>query len=289
MSFQVLADYANVCGEGPLWHAAEKRVYWGDIPTGRLFRYDPATGQHELVYHDRPVGGYTIQADGSLLLFRDRGNVVMWRDGQVVKTIIEEVPELTDTRFNDVVADPEGRVFCGTMSSKTIKGRLHRLDLDGSLHVLLTDQGTPNGMGFSPDLSKMYYNDSNKATTWLFDYDRKSGAIANQRVFRDAKASGDRGRQDGLVVDSEGHVWTARWDGSCVLRFDPFGEPAGAFDLPCPNVTSLIFGGDRLDQLYVTSAGGDKKDQHGPHAGALFRLDGHGATGQTEFLSRVGL
>ncbi len=289
MSWTMLADYANVCGEGPLWHAGEKRVYWGDIPTGRLFRYDPATGRHEMVYHDRPVGGYTIQADGSLLLFRDRGNVVVWREGRVVRTVIEEVAELADTRFNDVVADPEGRVFCGTMSSKTIKGRLHRLDRDGSLHVLLTDQGTPNGMGFTADRTKMYYNDSNKATTWLFDYDPKTGALTNQRVFRDAKASNDRGRQDGLVVDGEDHVWTARWDGSCVIRYNPAGQIVATHDLPCPNVTSLIFGGDDLTELYVTSAGGDKKEQHGPHAGALFRLDGHGAKGQAEYLSRIAI
>lgn len=289
MSFTVLADYANVCGEGPLWHAAEKKVYWGDIPTGRLFRYDPATGRHEQIYHDRPVGGYTIQQDGSLLLFRDQGNVVVWKDGRVVKTIIESVPELMDTRFNDVVAAPDGSVFCGTMSSRTIKGRLHKLHRDGRLEVLLTDQGTPNGMGFSPDLTLMYYNDSGAARTWVFDFDASACCPSNPRVFRDAKVSRDRGRPDGLVVDSGGNVWTARWDGGCVIQYNPQGQPIREIDLPCPNVTSLIFGGDRLDQMFVTSAGGDKKAEHGPHAGSFFRLDGHGARGQTEFLSAVGL
>ena len=45
---EVIADYACETGEGPLWHAAEQRVYWCDIPRGRLFRYEPATGKHEI-------------------------------------------------------------------------------------------------------------------------------------------------------------------------------------------------------------------------------------------------
>ena len=291
MPYDVIADYANHCGEGPLWHAAEKKLYWCDIPTGRLFRYDPAKKTHEQVYTDRTVGGFTIQADGSLLLFRDKGNVVTWRDGAVQKTIIDSVPELLDTRFNDVVAAPDGTVFCGTMSSKTIKGRLHRLHRDGRLEVLLTDQGTPNGMGFTPDLSKMYYNDSGKAVTWLFDYDRTTGQLSQQRVFNDATTSGDPGRPDGLVVDGKGHVWIARWEGSCVIEFSPDGKKLREIAIGARNVTSLIFGGDKLDQMFVTSAGGDKKNdpQHGPTAGATFLVTGHGTTGQTEFLSRIGL
>ncbi|MEZ4664675.1 MAG: SMP-30/gluconolactonase/LRE family protein [Caldilineaceae bacterium] len=54
----IIADYNCVTGEGPLWHPIEKRVYWCDIPTGRMFRYDPATGQHEQFYAGDVVGGY---------------------------------------------------------------------------------------------------------------------------------------------------------------------------------------------------------------------------------------
>jgi sugar lactone lactonase YvrE len=72
---ELIADYQCVTGEGPLWHAQERRLYWVDIPQGRMFRYDPATGQHEQCYQGRPIGGFTIQADGALLLFMDRGTV----------------------------------------------------------------------------------------------------------------------------------------------------------------------------------------------------------------------
>src|SRR5450631_3608922 len=113
---ECVADYACETGENPLWHPLEKRLYWCDIPRGRIFCFDPSSGSHEQCYAGRPVGGFTIQSDGSLLLFMDRGTVAIWQDGKV-KEILPEIEEEHASRFNDVIADPVGRVFCGTMSS----------------------------------------------------------------------------------------------------------------------------------------------------------------------------
>jgi len=287
MQIELVADYSCATGEGPLWHPDEGAVYWTDIPAGRLFRLEAAAGRHALIYQDRPVGGFTLQADGSLLLFRDRGNVVVWRDGAVIRTVIAEVPELSGTRFNDVCADPEGRVFCGSMKGPAVNGRLYRLDPDGSLHRLLDDQGTPNGMGFSPDLRRFYYNDSGVARTWVFDYDRATGALTNQRLFRDAAAAGDPGKPDGLAVDAAGNVWTARWDGGALLRFDPAGRLLARIEMPARKTSALCFAGAGLADLYVTTAGGGKRDVEGPAAGALFRVRGGGAQGLPRFRSRI--
>ena len=43
MDIEMIADYQCEIGEGPLWHPLERRLYWVDIPAGRLFRYDPST------------------------------------------------------------------------------------------------------------------------------------------------------------------------------------------------------------------------------------------------------
>src|SRR5215831_17419022 len=117
MEPELVADHACVVGEGPLWHPDERRLYWVDIGRGRLFRYDPATSGHEMVYEGEAVGGFTVQADGALLLFMARGAVKIWRDGQLT-TVIDELPDERTTRFNDVIADPAGRVFCGTMPTQ---------------------------------------------------------------------------------------------------------------------------------------------------------------------------
>ena len=132
MEPELIADYACVIGEGPMWHPLEKCVYWIDINDGRLFRYNPATGEHGLVFQGDPIGGYTIQADGALLLFMGRGAVKLLRNGALT-TIIEDIPDERESRFNDVFADPVGRVYCGTMPTPSRKGRLYRLDPDRSL------------------------------------------------------------------------------------------------------------------------------------------------------------
>ena len=112
----MVADTRLVCGEGTLWHEGEQKLYWLDIPNGSIYRYDPREGSHERVYAGEVIGGFTVQADGSLLLFMAKGAVRIWKQGQLT-TVIEEIPEEREARFNDVIADPEGRVFCGTLST----------------------------------------------------------------------------------------------------------------------------------------------------------------------------
>jgi len=285
--YTIAADLPCRTGEGPLWHPDERVVYFVDIPAGKLFRHDPATGQTDTVYHDRPVGGYTIQADGSLLLFRDKGNVVTFRDGKVLDTVIEQVDGLGSTRFNDVCADPLGGVFCGTMSSDEIAGRLYRLHPSGELELLLEHQGTPNGMGYSSDQKTMYYQDSRLATLWAFDFDTDTGKITEQRALRRAKEWGDRGRGDGMCVDADGNLWSARWGGGCVLKCSPDGTPVEEYELPAENVTSCCFAGPDLTDLYVSSASGEKRPDSGQYAGSLFKLS-PGVKGKEEYRSNIG-
>ena len=66
-------------GEGPLWHDGEDRLYWVDIPNGKIFWYDPVTGEHDLHFEGPVLGGFTIQEDGDLLLFLERGGIALLR------------------------------------------------------------------------------------------------------------------------------------------------------------------------------------------------------------------
>lgn len=294
MEPELIADYQCVVGEGPLWHEDEQRLYWSDIVTGRLFRYDPASGHHEQIYAGEQVGGFTIQEDGALLLFMERGKIATWRDG-ILTTIVEEIPAERPTRFNDVIADPRGRVFCGTISPKygepdqgELRARLYRLDPDLTLTVLLEGIGVSNGMGFTPDLTGLYYTDTATSDITLFDYDSETGAIANRRPFVVVSNDPDEGAPDGMTMDAEGGVWSARWGGSCLVRYAPDGREVQRIRFPARKVSSAIFGGPDLTDLYVTTAGGNQKDVDGPGAGALFRVR-PGVRGVREFRSRIGL
>ncbi len=276
-------DSECVIGENPLWHPDEASLYWVDIPAGILMRYDPATGTGGVAYEaGDAIGGVTLQDDGALLLFMARGAVRRLRGG-AAEDIIPELPGELDSRFNDVIADPEGRVFCGTMSSDSHKGRLYRLDTDAGITMVEEGIGTSNGMGFTTDNRGFYHTDTRQSTIYLHDYERESGAISNRRVF--IRYEG-QGRPDGMTVDREGYIWCALWGGSAVVRFTPEGQEDMRITLPALNVTSLAFGGADLCDIYVTTAGGDQRPDSGAGAGALFRFNA-GITGRPEYRSRV--
>jgi D-xylonolactonase len=290
---ELIADYQCVVGEGPLWHEDEQRVYWTDIVTGRLFRYDPSSGLHEQIYAGEQVGGFTLQEDGSLLLFMERGRIATWRDGTLT-TLIDEIPAERPTRFNDVIADLRGRVFCGTISPRfdegehdNLQGRLYRLEPDLTYTVLLEGIGVSNGMGFTPDLRQLYYTDTATRDVSLFDYDAETGSISGRRPFVSVEDAPGEGAPDGMTMDAEGCVWSARWGGGCLVRYAPDGTELQRIAFPARKVSSATFGGPDLTDLYVTTAGGHQKDVDGPGAGALCRVR-PGVRGVREHRSRIG-
>lgn len=285
MRVRVAADLKCEVGEGPLWHVREEKLYWVDIPAGILYRYDRGTQEHEAVFEEGIIGGYTIQADGSFLLFMDQGAVRLLRDGKL-STIIEEVPRLKGSRFNDVVADPAGRVFCGTMPDEDGQAYLYRLELDGTIELVLEGIGLSNGMAFTPDRKQIYHVDSKKYLISVFDYDQTEGSLKNRRVFRQFEPS--EIEPDGLTVDSEGYVWVAFWNGSCVRRFSPQGDLVQEIEVPAKKTTSMTFGGPECDELYITSAGGENRPEDGVYAGALFTVK-TGVKGLPEYVSRIRL
>lgn len=279
----LVADCACETGENPLWHPIEQSLYWTDIPNGRLYRYDPLTDSHEQCYEGRPVGGFTVQHDGSLLLFMDQGTVAVWREERPLN-VIAELSRERNTRFNDVIADPAGRVFCGTMSGPDGDGRLYRMDIDGAFDVILENVKCSNGMAFTADDQSFFHTDSFARQICKYDYDERNGSIRNRRVF--AEFSEADGFPDGMTIDADGRVWSALWDGGRIVRFAENGTIEDEIELPTKKISSLSFGGKEYTEIYITSAGGDSKSDNGPTAGGLFRVRGK-SRGRPEFLSRI--
>jgi D-xylonolactonase len=280
---EALANAHCNTGENPFWIPETRQVLWTDIPNGRLFRFDVATGQWRQFYDGEIVGGFTLQSDDSLLLFRDHNIAVLREDG--AEEILRDDIDPETGRFNDVFTDPEGRVFAGTMGNGGPNGGLYRVDLDGSVTKLWDGTGCANGMGFTPDLRGFYWTDTSAKTIFLFDYNRASGELSNRREFLKV-TDPEWGVTDGMTVDSDGNVWSAFWGGSAIRQFSPQGELLQEIKFPVANITSCIFGGEKLDELYVTTAGG--KDDSDTADGTLYRVRVD-ATGRPEFRSRIGL
>ena len=266
--------------ENPLWRVEDGCLYWTDITGGKLHRLHIGSGAHAIICHGVTVGGFTFQADGDLLLFRVNDIALLHPGGAV--EVVHEFEDEGSERFNDVIADPEGRVFAGTIGRTETSGGLWRMDTDGTMKLLFRGSGCSNGMGFSPDLTKFYWTCSTRRQIREFDYDRATGGLSSERVIY--QASTHEGIPDGIAVDRNGHIWSARWDGYSVVRHAPDGTALERIPFPVAKITSLCFGGPHLDQLFVTSAGG--KSEGNSDDGAVFRFPA-GVAGSAEFHSQI--
>lgn len=286
----VLIDCNDHNAENPLWHPQHKCLYWSDIPEGRLFRYSPDEDAYEEIYSGDPVGGFTIQADGALLLLKTEGTVEIWKEGQII-TVIPSIPEAKGTRFNDAIADRKGRVFSGIMATDEAPGRLYRIDLDGSYHAVVEDLLMPNGMAFDADYTHLYLTDSERRTIYRFDYDEETGELNNQTAH--ITTPENEGVPDGMTIDSIGHIWSARWNGSGVHRYYPDGKHHSKVELPVEKVSCVTFGGDNYDRMFISTAKGDDAPEpsdarYNSNAGDIFHLKAD-APGRPERLSCIML
>lgn len=271
-------------GENPLWHAGERALYWADITRGRLHRYTPATGQCKIVREAAgALGGFTLEHDGSLALFLDGGRITRWLGG-VETPLLDGIAREQHSRFNDVIADPAGRVFAGVMRTTTQSGALYCVDGRLQPAIVVPDVACPNGMAFTADLTSLYFIDTQAPTLSRFRYDAATGTLSERtEVIRFDR---QLGLPDGMTIDEEDHLWIAFWNGSRIARYSPSGQEIARYSVPAPRVTSLTFGGDALDTLYITTAALEDTSANG--AGALYMLT-PGVRGRTEFRSQLGV
>jgi sugar lactone lactonase YvrE len=182
-----------------------------------------------------------------------------------------------EMRFNDGAVGPGGRFWAGTMNvnedPEGTDGVLYRLDPDGSVQRMDDGFSLSNGLGWSPDRRTLYFTDTFRRAIYAYDYDPATGAVAGRRPWVEIP-EGD-GYPDGLTVDAEGGVWSARYGGWKVVRFDPQGRVDREVRLPVAHVTSCILGGPDLTDLYVTTAWEfltAEQRAAQPQAGDLFRV-----------------
>jgi sugar lactone lactonase YvrE len=240
-------------GECPLWDADRQQLFWVDIYNHRVHQFDPATGQ-DRYFDTGDVVSAIAQAGTNRLLIalRDRLAFLDVETGNITPLIQIEFAYSLETRLNDGKCDPQGRFWIGSCSEIAEQAALYRYDPDGSLHLMETGLTISNGLGWSPDGSTFYLTDSAQHTIFAYDFEANTGTIQNRRVLVDLRH--EAVEPDGLAVDQEGHLWAALWDGWAVVRFDASGKETTRIQMPVPRPTSVAFGGEALQTLYITSA-----------------------------------
>lgn len=266
----------TLLGEAPFWCVDEKVLYWVDIEGRSVLRIDPSNGEHRRFPQKFQVGCIIKRKGGGFVAGTDAGLVYLDENLGSPEIFADPEGDKPENRFNDGKCDRQGRFWAGSADIHEVEasGALYRVNGAGNITEMQSGLIVSNGLGWSPDDRVMYLTDSGHRTIYAYDFALESGAIENRRIF--AEVSEADGLPDGLCVDAEGYVWSAHWDGWRITRYDPDGRIDRVINMPVPNVTSVAFGGENLDQMFVTSARMELTEQQlkeAPLSGGLFRLD----------------
>jgi len=277
-----VADTKCILGEGPLWDERAQVFYWVDIKAPAIWRLDPQTGNTKSWPMPHRIGAIALREHGGFIAALKPGFAVVDLDTRL-DIIARPEPDMPDNRLNDGACDAMGRFWAGSMDDTETSptGHLYRLDPDRRVTRFEAGFVVTNGIRWSNDNTRLYFVDSAQRTIWCYDFDLKTGAPGQRRVF--AQLTEAEGYPDGLCVDAEDHVWGAHWAGGRITRYRPDGTKERVLEIPAPNVTSCCFGGADLDVLYVTTAriGLDEAAlQRAPLAGGLFAVTGLGVQGK---------
>jgi sugar lactone lactonase YvrE len=272
-----LVHAKNRLGETPIWVPEEHALYWADWGGEPICRFSTVTGEFITYPVSLPVTALARRAAGGWIAISQVG-LYDWDPHVNIYTpfVGPPVPGNPDICYNDAVVDRQGRLLLSTYSAQDVfapEGSLYCLAPCEALHQLDTGYATANGLGVSPDGRTVYVTDMRHHQIIALDYDPAQGSANNRRIF--ARVPENEGMPDGLTVDAEGFVWSGHWDGWRLTRYDPAGKIERQVRFPVQHVISMAFGGENLDELYVTTAhwGLSEADrQQQPFAGDLFRL-----------------
>ncbi len=239
--------------EGPVWHETLGLLY-SDVPNGGVFRIAKDGSVSQQVPKRRGIGGMALHADGGLIM-GGRDIVVTDIDGSNMQTLLAGADTAAGVGFNDLTTDAAGRIYVGDLGFKVFGGGepkpgfLHVIDLDGSDRVISDGIMLTNGLGFSPDGRRLYHSDARADVVRVYDV-LADGSVSGWQPF----AHIQKGETpDGLAVAADGSVWVALAHGGAVAVYEPDGTLRERVPVPLPMVTSVCFGGDDLQDLYVVT------------------------------------
>lgn len=273
---ELVLDTKSTLGEGAIWNYRSEELMWVDIKGEILNFYHPESGTNTEMFTGQMVGTVVPTETGKVLVALQNGIYSLDPNTGTKKLLVDPEADKPTNRFNDGKCDPSGRFWAGTMSTNGEQqaGALYRFDPDTSIHKMIDNVGTSNGIVWSADKTKMYYIDTPTMKVMAYDYNDQTGEISNAKVA--VAIPQGIGYPDGMTIDENDNLWVALWGGSAVANFNSeTGELIQKIDVPAKNVTSCAFGDDDLGTLYITTARESTSDEElekFPNAGGLFKI-----------------
>jgi len=275
-------------GEGPVATRADhSKLYWVDILGNKVLWRDLISDESGEITTSENVSFVLPRTSGGLVLGNANGPDLLEISG-VIKRLpgrleADCAPDRVPIRWNDAKVGPGGEIWMGTKATaERDHAGLYQLSATGGeITRVLSRMQLSNGMDWSPDGQIFYLIDTVALRLYAFDY--KNAGISNQRTVINFDSTFQQ-YPDGMSVDSEGCLWIAFWNGSCIRRYSPEFELLETVDFPVRFVSSCAFAGSDLKTLVVTTAIGDDgwHDEHA-YAGMTFVIETD-VTGKAPYL-----
>jgi sugar lactone lactonase YvrE len=274
-------------------------VYWCDVLGGQVFKMD--LNNHYKIYMFKILGEKTIsfcvpiygKKDQFLVGAGTRLLHVTWDGihtmGQIVK-VLTEVP-VTGVRLHSYAVDNQGRLFFATMIDEEYGnifdmdkhiGGLYRYTMHDGLVQMKNKVGLGNGIVFNNTFTKMYFVDSYELSVFEFDYDFKTGNIANQKVFFDVTSYGKVKKvvPGDLTIDHEDNVYLTMFGAGKIMKINSKTHKMDCeYKLTVQQPTAVQFVGKNMDTLFVASCGMEMHEPQVYPAGYLTKITNVGAHG----------
>lgn len=184
---------------------------------------------------------------------------------------------------NDLVFDDHGGFYFTDLGKgrplEMDRGGIYYAKADGShINVVIHPLLTPNGIGLSPEGTRLYWAETATGRLWYLDLDAPGvPRSAGPQISSSAAAAtmlanlGGHARLDSLAVDSEGNVCVATLMVGAVTAIAPDGSTRAIVPIPGgdPMVTNVCFGGPELSTAFITVSGTGRLMAHDWHCPGL--------------------
>ena len=261
-------------GEGTLWVKEHNSIYFVDIKKKCFFSLNTKNNKKKIYKVDKEIGFLThIKRNIFVLGLQGELRILNIKTKKIIKRIFVE-ENIKFNRINDGKTDPKGNLWFGTMDNlerKIEKGSLYKLDKNLLLTKVDTKYRITNGPAFI-DHHNFYHTDSSKKIIYKIRTNKKN-KIISKIIFK--KFSLKDGSPDGMTLDKKNNLWVAHFNGACVSVFTNRAKLIHKIKLPAKNITNCAFGGQKNNEIFITSAtkGMNKADlQKYRYSGFLFSV-----------------
>lgn len=262
-------------GEGPVWVERDSALWFVDIKTRKIHRFDPASGDKRS--WDAPGQcGFVLPVESGGFIAGLQQGLHRFDEAHGGFTLLTEVePDRPTNRLNDGVVDPLGRLWFGSMDDGETEdtGAIYRLGGDGKPVRESPLYSITNGPALSPDGATLYHIDTMRGVIYACAVGA-DGSLTDRRIF--ATIPNEEGHPDGPTVDAEGCVWVGLYNGWGVRRYSPAGELLETVRFPVSAITKIAFGGPDLKTVFATTANkhlSAAEREKERQAGDLFRFE----------------